>query len=51
MAITTHPHPYLKVNKTRNQTNIWSGLVAISILYSNVSNLEGLQKAYSTEYT
>ena len=27
MAITTCPHPYLKVIRTRNRITIWSGLI------------------------
>ena len=29
MANTTHLHPHLKVNMTRNQTTIWSGLITM----------------------
>ena len=29
MAITTRPHPYLKVSRTRNQINTWSGLMLL----------------------
>ena len=32
MEITTHPHPYLEVNRTRNSTTIWSGLSGLSNL-------------------
>ena len=27
MEINARPHPYLEVNKTRNQTTIWSSLI------------------------
>ena len=39
MAITACQHPYLKVNRIRNQTIIWSGLINDYKIYMTTCSL------------